>query len=108
MSFYQNLITACKTRDISLSALLVKCNLSKSFGTFWKKGKYPTLDVAAALSEELNVSMDYLTFGCEAKLTQEQQFLVNLFSQLSDIGQAKLLERAKTLVELESEKDIPK
>lgn len=108
MSFYQNLITACQTRNISLSALLVKCKLSKSYGTFWKKGKYPTLDVAAALSEELNVSMDYLTFGCEVKPSQEQQYLIDLFSQLSEIDQAKLLERAKTLAELESEKNIPK
>lgn len=108
MSFYNNLQAACQTRNITISALLTKCGLSKSFGTFWKKGKYPTLDVAAALSEELNVSIDYLAFGCEVELTQEQQILVNLYSQLSEVNQAKLLERAETLFEINNEDGITK
>ena len=60
MDFYDRLNAICKSKGTSISAVLRKCGLSKSYGTYWKKGAFPTLDVAIALSNILKVSLDTL------------------------------------------------
>lgn len=101
MSFYQNLQKACKSHNITISALLTQCKLSKSFGTYWKKGKFPTLDVAAVLAEKLEISIDSLLYGDEFKVTLEQQNLINDFEQLSDTNKQIITQHIQALIELQ-------
>lgn len=106
MGFYQNLQKACQSHNTTISALLTKCGFGKSYGTYWKKGKYPTLDIAAGLAEELNISIDYLLYGDEFKISLEQQNLINDFEQLSDTNKQLITQHIQALIELQENEDI--
>ena len=61
--FYDNLKTACINKNTTISEILTKLGLSKANGTNWKKGQTPSGDVIEKLSDELEVTTDYLIKG---------------------------------------------
>lgn len=108
MDFYQNLKSICDSKGTNISFVLTQCNLSKSYGTNWKKGVSPNLDVLTILSKHLDVSLDYLVFGKEAALTPEEQRLITNFLSLNQTNKIRILERIETLLDLQDTENKPK
>lgn len=107
MDFYQNLKYICDSNSITVTALLKRLQLSSAYGTNWKKGISPTLEMLIKLSEELDVSIDYLVLGKEASLTPDEQKLVTNFSSLNQTNKIRILERIDTLLDLQDAENKP-
>jgi len=61
--FFEQLKKACQMRNTSVTAVVLKLNISKSNVTNWSKGTMPNCDVVIRLSELLDVSTDFLLKG---------------------------------------------
>lgn len=77
MCFYTNLDTICKSQNTTISALLNKCKISKSQGSYWKKGNMPSSKTLEKLSSALGISTETL-LGKSQTITP-QQFAENIF-----------------------------
>ena len=99
--FYDTLVKLCKEHNVKITPLVVSFGVSGSTPTAWKKGASPNSDIVIKLAEYFGVSTDYLLLGKEPELSDRQQQLLNLFNQLSDENQAKIIERAETLLEMQ-------
>ena len=64
----------------------------------------PSIDKIISLSNFLNVSLDYLVIGKDNAnmLSNEKRGLVDIFKKLSPINRCRVVERAETLVELQT------
>ena len=49
MNFYSNLKSLCDFKGVSVSSVLTRCGLSKSYGTNWKRGSVPSLKYISKL-----------------------------------------------------------
>lgn len=58
--FYDNLNALCKSKGLTITALLKELNISTSKGTAWKSGSVPKGDILSKLAAYFNVSTDYL------------------------------------------------
>lgn len=58
--FYDNLNALCKSKGLTVTALLKELNISTSKGTAWKSGSVPKGDILSKLAAYFNVSTDYL------------------------------------------------
>lgn len=99
--FYDNLIKLCDEHNVKITPLVVSCGGSKSSPLNWKNGASPNSDIVIKLAEYFGVSTDYLLLGKEPELSDRQQQLLNLFSQLSEENQTKIIERVETLLEMQ-------
>ena len=99
--FYDILIKLCKEHNVKITPLVVSCGGSKSSPINWKNGASPNSDIVIKLAEYFGVSTDYLLLGKEPELSDKQQQLLNLFNQLSDENQTKIIERAETLLDMQ-------
>ncbi|MBQ8515607.1 MAG: hypothetical protein IJ496_09440 [Ruminococcus sp.] len=106
--FYDYLKQACKEKGTSITAVLKKIGVGTANGTYWKNGSVPSSDIVIQLSEFLGVSTDYLLKGKESdvkqfKCSSKEQEVLNIYNQLSEISKERVLERARVLLELETE-----
>ena len=64
----------------------------------------PSIDKIISLSNFLNVSLDYLVIGKDNAnmLSNEERELIDIFKKLSPINRCRVVERAETLVELQT------
>lgn len=106
--FYDYLKQACKENGTSITAVLKKIGVGTANGTYWKNGSVPSSDIVIQLSEFLGVSTDYLLKGKEPNVKQldlsnAEQEVLSIYNQLSTISKERILERARVLLELETE-----
>lgn len=99
--FYENFEKACTLKGEKPNPVAVKCGGTKSSASSWKKGSSPNSDIVIRIAEYLGVSTDYLLLGKEPELSDKQQQLLDLFNQLSEENQAKIIERAETLLDMQ-------
>ena len=99
--FYDILIKLCKEHNVKITPLVVSCGGSRSSPLNWKNGASPNSDIVIKLAEYFGVSTDYLLLGKEPELSNKQQQLLNLFNQLSEENQARVIERAETLLDMQ-------
>ena len=99
--FYDTLVKLCKEHNVKITPLVVSCGGSKSSPLNWKNGASPNSDIVIKLAEYFGVSTDYLLLGKEPELSDKQQQLLNLFNQLSEENQAKIIERVETLLDMQ-------
>ncbi len=107
--FYKQLIRLCDERNIKPTPLIKSLGFSAGNLKRWENGATVNSDILLAVSKHFKVSIDYLVTGEEASanklsLSENEQELLNTFNQLSHDSKMRLLERAETLLELESEK----
>lgn len=86
------------------TALALKLGLSKSNTSSWKKGGNPSADILIKLADELNCTVDILLGRKEKnssaeELTADEQELLTMYKNMTDINKARLLERGHTLIE---------
>lgn len=104
---YSTFATLCTENNTTPTALALKLGLSKGNTSSWKKGGNPSADILMKLADELNCTTDML-LGRNKKspsteLTDDEQELLHLYKKLSEKNQGCVLERARTLQELELE-----
>ena len=101
MEFYTKLKSICEKRGTSISALLKKCGYSKSYGTNWRKGVTPTIDVVIKIAEELNVSADYL-LDVNNSSSQDETELINTYRNLTDNGKKQVIDFVDKVADMEA------
>ena len=107
--FYDNLKKECERQGLRITPIVLECGGNKGSLSGWKKGASPNSDIVMKLSVRLNVPTDYLLFGKEEtsriiemptmSLTENEAELLNLFKQLSDREQLKLIGKVEGMVE---------
>ncbi|MCM1316036.1 MAG: hypothetical protein NC244_11790 [Alistipes senegalensis] len=107
--FYDNLKKECERQGLKITPIVLECGGNKGSLSGWKKGASPNSDIVMKLSVRLNVPTDYLLFGKEEtsriiemptiSLTENEAELLNLFKQLSDREQLKLIGKVEGMVE---------
>lgn len=102
MNFYSNLKSLCDFKGVSVSSVLTRCGLSKSYGTNWKRGSVPSLDAVIAIAEELNVSLDYIAFGKDSTIPTEYQSLINSYQELSKDNQQLLKDIISSMIDIQT------
>lgn len=102
MQFYENFCNACKLRNISPSALLTKLGKSKSTITQWKNGSMPSIEIIPVISEELDISIDYLLTGKENHndLSEEEKYLLELFRKIPFKEQMRFIGKLEEISEI--------
>lgn len=100
MGFYTNFEEICTQRHTSVSAVLLKCGLTKSLGTGWKKGVSPSGDNIIKIAQYLNVSTDYLLMDKATvdSLSPIEQELINSFRKLSPNEQQRIIGRCEEMI----------
>ncbi|MDE6780837.1 MAG: helix-turn-helix domain-containing protein, partial [Ruminococcus sp.] len=112
MEFHEILTELLKTRKITAYQISKDTGISQTAIGKWKKGEqYPTADKLKLLADYLVVTTDYLLTGKEttfktttiempsSQLTENEKELLNLFKQLSDREQLKLIGKVEGMVE---------
>ena len=102
MNFYSNLKSLCDFKGVSVSSVLTRCGLSKSYGTNWKRGSVPSLDAVIAIAEELNVSLDYIAFGKDSTIPTEYQHLITSYQELSKDNQQLLQDIISSMIDIQN------
>ena len=102
MNFYSNLKSLCDFKGVSVSSVLTRCGLSKSYGTNWKRGSVPSLDAVIAIAEELNVSLDYIAFGKDSTIPTEYQSLITSYQELSKDNQQLLKDIVSSMIDIQT------
>ena len=102
MNFYSNLKSLCDFKGVSVSSVLTRCGLSKSYGTNWKRGSVPSLDAVIAIAEELNVSLDYIAFGKDSTIPTEYQSLITSYQELSKDNQQLLKDIISSMIDIQN------
>ena len=107
--FYDNLEKECERQGLKITPIVLECGGNKGSLSGWKRGASPNSDIVMKLSVRLNVPTDYLLFGKETtskiielpkvSLTENETELLNLFKQLSDREQLKLIGKVEGIVE---------
>lgn len=58
--FYDNICKICNDRGVSPTVILRELGLSTGNISQWKQGSVPNINIALAIAQKLNVSLDYL------------------------------------------------
>lgn len=88
--FYENLSALCKSKGLTVTALLKELNISTSKGTAWKSGSIPKGDILSKLAAYFNVSTDYLLgntndpHNSKSDIDPQTLEFMRLFEKLSD------------------------
>ena len=105
MEFYTKLKSICEKRNTSISALLKKCGYSKSYGTNWKNGVVPTIDIVAKITKELNISADYL-LDVNNSSTQDETELLNTYRNLTNNGKKQVIDFVDKVANMEASEEF--
>lgn len=102
--FYDNLKAICDMKNIKITPLVLECGGTKGVIGGWKRGAAPNSDIVMRLSVRLNVPTDVLLFGkkkCAPAelLSTDEQELLTMYKNMTDINKARLLERGQALIE---------
>lgn len=102
------LLKYIQKKGLTEKQCLINCNINTSFLTDWKKGrlKTPSYDKVLKLAEYLNIDFNLLFSGNKESvdvslLADDEQELLAVYNSLSDIGKARLKERADALADFE-------
>lgn len=89
--FYEQLKKLCDINGTSPTAVTEFLGMSRGSMSNWKKGTTPNGDIIVRFAEHFNISTDYFLLGKEIsnKLSNDQQELLDLYSQLDPIKQAE-------------------
>jgi len=68
--FFEQLTKACKMRNISVTNLTSRLEISKSNVTNWKNGTIPNGEVIIRISDFLGVSTDFLLKGDKSNISE--------------------------------------
>lgn len=103
MSTFQSVFKDLRTRSrFTQQELAEKLKVSQSSITMWENGKrQPDIETLEMIADFFNVDMNYLTgvSGRTTRIIDEDRLeLLDLFDQLNQKGQSKLLEYAADLV----------
>jgi len=112
MEITQRIFELLKAKHKSKAELARYLGIRPTTVTEWDtKGKKPSVEYVSRISEFLEVSCDYLLTGEEAtskittieipkrSLTENEEEMLKLFSQLTEHQQLKLIVRAEDMVE---------
>lgn len=101
MEFYTRLKSICVSKNTSISAILTKCGYSKSYGTNWKNGVIPTIDVIVNLAKQLNISVDYL-LGIDTPAPKDETNLLNTYRCLTENGKKQVIDFTEKIADAEA------
>lgn len=117
MQFHEILTKLLENKKITAYQISKDTGISQTAIGKWKKGEqYPTADKLKILADYLVVTTDYLLTGKELtqkattieipkpSLTENEEEILKLFSQLTERQQLKLIVKAEDMVE-ENQKD---
>lgn len=71
--FYNVLLSLCKERGITISALARDLNIAKGSPSNWQRGASPNSDVVVKIAQYFGVSCDYL-LGLDDVPSRSEQF----------------------------------
>lgn len=71
--FYNVLLSLCKERGITISALAKDLNIAKGSPSNWQRGASPNSDVVVKIAKYFDVSCDYL-LGLDDVPSRMEQF----------------------------------
>ena len=99
--FYDRLKKVCKLKGTTVSKMLADLSMSTSSTGSWKKGMLPKGEALKAISEYLNISVDYLLFGDVrfTPITDDEREFLDKYNQLSDIDKGKIIEIIDVLLQ---------
>ncbi len=110
MSIIDNILSLMKASNINQNELCDYLQIGTSTMSNWKtRGTDPPAKYIIPICELLNISPEQLLTGkkatmhVEPKLSENEQELFDVYNQLSDISKGCVLERARVLLELETE-----
>lgn len=102
---YSAFVTLCAEHNTTPTALALKLGLSKGNTSSWKKGGNPSADILVKIADELNCTTDILLGRAEksssTEMSADEQELLSIYNALSEKHQNFVLERARTLYDLE-------
>ena len=102
--FYDNLIKVCIKKNTTINAVLTKLGKQNSgISSSWKNGTIPKIDIVSKISDILEVSTDELIKGIDNKLSNDEQFLLDTYRNLSD--ESKIMIKAKLIEEIRISKE---
>lgn len=104
MTFWETFSNLCIDKGEKANPVAKKLNISSGTVTMWKNGSVPSGDNLIKIADYFNVTVDYL-LGREAPkyevqnvvLSENEQKIVNLFKQLTDTQQGRIIERAEIM-----------
>lgn len=105
MEFYNNLNSICKAKKTSISAVLLKCGYTKSYGTNWKNGTMPTIDMVIKLAECLEVSIDTL-LGVNSSISKDESILLNTYRTLTNNGKKQVIDFIDKVADMETSNEF--
>ena len=85
VDIYGNIKQACRKRGTTITNSLISIGRSSANTGSWKSGNFPRVDLLIDLAAHLNVSLDELVFGDDARavvLTADEQLWLDLFSRI--------------------------
>lgn len=106
--FYDNLKSVCDSKGIKITPLVAECGGAKGSISNWKKGASPNSDIVVNLAVRLNVPTDLLLLGNikhETKNSDADE-LISIYDKLSSKSKNFVLERARTLYDIEANTSI--
>lgn len=106
--FYDKINICCKQRGLTVTKMLRILDLSTSYGTYWKNGRVPGIDILKKIADYLNVSADFLlsdTDECASPLLSDtDQTMLKLFKQLDEHEKDRCIGRLEAYLENRSDK----
>lgn len=73
--FYEQVKALCDSRNLAVTTLARKLNLSPTSPGNWKEGSYPKVETIMKIADYFGVSTDYLLYGqdrCSNQATAQQ------------------------------------
>lgn len=99
MKFIENLIKLMDERGITAYQLEKDTGIKQSTFGKWKKGSQPTLDKILTILNYFQVSADEIMDTQISNLSDNDKELLQLFHQLPEREQVKLIGKAEDMIE---------
>ncbi len=107
MGFTESLIELMKAQNINSIDLQNYTGIKESTFRAWKKGSQPSADKIILLAKYFNVTTDEL-LGLEPgmKLSENDKELLDIFHQLPEREQIKLIGKIEEIIERTKDKNV--
>ena len=109
MGFYEKFVKLCNKKGITPARAAVEAGFTKAAPTHWKRRKTAPTDAnLQKIADYFGVSVDYFAddvnfdlqmFAESKESTPQEQSLMDIYRQLDEIGRAKLLVYAASLLQ---------
>lgn len=92
MNIYERVKFICNNRNLTISAVEIGANISNGSISKWKT-QMPKADNLYSVANFLNTSVEYFLTGKDNlnSLSQDQQELLDLYSQLDERGKGEVI-----------------